>query len=205
MGFFPKIEDFFILFDKQANELKNAVKLINTIENDGDIKKNARKMKQIEHQADDVTHEIIKKLNSTFITPFDREDIAALASSMDDVLDELERAVNRMYIYNVDPQKKEICKYYHIIEKAIDQVSKGIKELRNRKNHEKLLKHSEIVNLLENQADDLHRDTLMNLFSTEKDPIMVIKLREIYDAFEAVTDRCEDVANCFETLVIKHM
>ena len=205
MGFFPKTEDFFILFEKQANELKNATKLVNTIESDGDIKKNACKMKQIEHRADGLTHEIFKKLNSTFITPFDREDIANLASNMDEVLDELERAVNRMYIYKIDPQKKEICHYYHIIEKSIEHVNKGVKELRNKKNHEKLLKHSEIINLLENQADDLHRDTLMSLFATEKDPIEILKLREIYDALEIVTDRCEDVANCFETMVIKNM
>ena len=205
MGLFPKTEDFFLLFEKQAKELKEASKLVNVIEHNGDIKKHAHKMKQIEHEADDITHLIIKKINSTFITPFDREDIAYLASSMDDVIDELERAINRIYIYDIDPQKKEFCHYYRIINKVIDQVVKGLCELRNKKCQDKLLKHSEIINLLENQADDIHRDTLKSLFIEEKDPIMIIKLREIYESLEAVSDRCEDVANCLETLVIKSL
>lgn len=205
MRFFPKTEDFFALFEKQAVELNNASKLIMTLEHDNDIRKKAHKMKQIEHQGDEVTHEIIKTLNTTFITPFDREDITALSSHLDDVLDELERAVNRIYIYDVDPTMIEINRYCRLIEKSIEQVVKAIKELRNSKDHNKLLKHCEIVNLIENQADDLHRDNLQNLFLNEKDPIKIMKLREIFEAFESVTDRLEDIANNIESVVIKHM
>src|SRR3990167_8875366 len=108
-SFFPKNIDFFKLFERQADELDKAVKLLNSIKKgDGDFKKNAAKIKQIEHNADEITHEIIRNLNQTFITPIDREDITMLTSQLDNVIDELDRAINRIYIYRIKPINKEI-------------------------------------------------------------------------------------------------
>lgn len=205
MRIFPRNIDFFKLFDAQAVELYNSVKLIKSLKADSDIEKKSKQMKKIEQKADDITHEIIKGLNLTFITPIDREDISMLAGQLDNVIDELERAINRLFIYKIKPIPKEIFLYIDLVEEAISEVAKGIKELSNPKYQKKLLEHCEMVNVIENKADELHRKTLGKLFAEEKDPIQIIKMREIYESFEGVSDFCEAVANDLETIVIKNL
>lgn len=205
MIFFPRNIDFFKLFDSQADELKNAIKIINLIKKDNNLSKNSKSFKKIEHRADEITHEIFKQLNQTFITPIDREDITFLANRLDDIFDEMDRAINRMFIYKINPANSIISKYCVFIEKSIEEVIKAVKHLKDKKAIPSLFQCFEKINYLENKTDDLNRTALSKLFETEKDPIMVIKLKEIYETLESVTDRCEDVANALETIVIKNI
>lgn len=206
ISFFPKNTDFFKLFEQQADELDKAAKLLAAIKKgDGDFKKNATKIKQIEHNADEITHEIIRSLNQTFITPIDREDITMLASQLDNVVDELDRAINRIYIYRVKPVPPEIKEYCQMIACSIEELCFGVRELKNHRYRKKLLDSCEKVNSYENKTDDLHREVLGKLLNSRKNPLMVIKLKEIYDTLESVTDRCEDAANALETIVIKNL
>ncbi|MDO8686667.1 MAG: DUF47 family protein [Candidatus Berkelbacteria bacterium] len=204
LNLFPKNFDFFLLFEKQGENLLECARILEKLEKDNNLEKNARAMKKVEKKADEITHEIYKTLNKTFITPIEREDIALLASELDTVIDELEHAINRISLYEIDPIPIEVFKYCDIICEALEEVSKGIKELKNDKNRDKILKSCEVVNLLENQADDIHRQTLGKLMNREKDLLKIIKLREIYEALENVTDSCENVANSIETIVIKN-
>ncbi len=204
MRLFPHNFDFFKLFAAQVEELKAATKIFHQLERDGDIKKNSRRLKTIEHQADEITHDIIRNLNQTFITPIDREDITSLASSLDSVIDEMERAINRLYIYQIDPIPAEVFQYGDVIEKAVLEVAKCVKELTTSRNPNQILKHCEIINIIEDEADQVHRNALSKLLNQEKDPIKIIKLREIYEALENVNDWCENVANVLETIVVKN-
>lgn len=204
MGLFPRTIDFFKFFELQAEQLEAAAKIIDQIDSGSNMKKESSKMKKVEHAADNITHEIFSSLNQTFITPLDREDITSLAGHMDDVIDELDRSINRLSIYKIDPIPREINQYFQLISRSIFEISKAIKELRHHKNRAKLLKHCEITNFIENEADELHRITLARLFEDEKDAIKIIKLKEIYDSLENVTDRAEDAANVLEAIVIKN-
>ncbi len=204
MKFFPQSTDFFALFEKQATLMQKAVDVLADLETNNDAHKQSIKIKKIEHEADDVIHEVMNKLNKTFITPLDREDIAELASELDDVIDVMDMAVARIYIYNIDPIPKPAFLYIHIAEKAIKQVIAAVRELGKNKNQAKLLKHCEFVNFIENEADDLHRHTLGELFKNETDPITIMKIKELYEILEHVTDRCEDAANTIETIVVKN-
>jgi predicted phosphate transport protein (TIGR00153 family) len=201
---FPKSFDFFSLFEAQVQELMNAVEVLKDLKENGNIKKEARRMKEIEHKADGIAHEILYMLNKTFITPIEREDIAQIAHDLDDIIDELERAINRMYIYHIDPIPSEIYQCIELIEKASVEVSEGIRALRDPKKREDIRKSCELINFIENEADDLTRHIISRLFEQEKNPITIIKLKEIYDALESVTDRCEDVANVMETIIVKN-
>lgn len=204
MRLFPRNFDFFKLFGAQAQELINTAKLLKKLEKTNDAKKQTRAMKKIEHTADEITHNIIKNLNQTFITPIDREDITLLASHLDDIFDEMDRAINRLYIYKISPIPPAVFQYCRLIEKSLLEVAKGIRELPNSKNRPQILHYCEVINEIENKMDDLHRKTLGELFSKKKSPILIMKLREIYEALENVTDRCEDVANNLETIIIKN-
>jgi len=205
MRLFPESVNFFELFDRQSVLLQKSIKILNDLEENHDgIKKQAIRIKKIEHEADEIIHEILNKLNKTFITPLDREDIATLAGHLDDIIDVMDMAVSRISIYRINPIPSPVFKYLHLAEKAINQVASSVKELKNGKDRAKLLKHCEFVNFIENEADELHRGTLEELFVHEKDPITIIKMREIYEALEHITDRCEDAANAMETIVVKN-
>ncbi len=204
MQIFPKNIDFFKLFEEQVAELQKAVRIFRDLEENNDVKRQAIRIKKIEHSADEITHKIIMTLNQTFITPIDREDIASLASHLDDIVDVMDMAIHRMYIYRMEPIPKDTFLYLHLSEKAITEIAKGIKALSHKKGENEVLKHCEFVNFIENEADDHHRKTLEKLFNEEKDAIELIKKKEIYELLESITDRCEDVANTLETIVIKN-
>jgi len=204
MQIFPKNINFFKLFEEQVAQLQKAVKIFRDLEENDDVKRQALKIKKVEHSADEVTHKIIMTLNQTFITPIDREDIALLASRLDDIVDVMDMAIHRMSIYKMDPIPKDAFLYLHLSEKAINEVAKGIQALSNKKGENQVLKHCEFINLIENEVDDHHRRTLENLFNDEKDAIKIIKKKEIYELLEHITDRCEDVANILETIIVKN-
>jgi hypothetical protein len=198
----PREVHFFDLFDKQSEHIIKAAGVLHElVHNFADARAKAHAIKEIEHQGDLITHEIVKRLNTTFITPIDREDIHALATRLDDVLDYIEAAAERLVVYRIKEPTSASRAMAEVIVKQTHSMDRAIKCLRTMDPafHE----HAVEVNRLENAADSLLRDSLAALFEEQGDPIEVIKWKEIYETMEIVTDRCEDVANVIEAIILK--
>lgn len=204
MRLFPRNIDFFRFFENQIDEIQKAAKLFGDLKNH-EVAKYYPKIKAVEHQTDEITHDIIKNLNQTFITPIDREDITLLASHLDSVIDELDMAVSRLLIYKIKPVPAKVFEYGRLIEKSVKELAKAIGEFRNHRSKSKVLECCEKINSLENETDDLHRKNLQELFEKQKNAIKIMKLKEVYEALERVTDRCEDVANTLEAIWVKNL
>jgi hypothetical protein len=201
---FPKEQKFFKLFRQDAANLKTGVlalqELVNNYE---DVEKKYQHIKDIEHQGDEITHEIFTKLRETFITPLDREDIHGLASGLDDVLDCIEGVASRMFYFKVARPTPEVKKLVDIIGKAVQQIFEAIDNLESLGHVHAFCKQ---INILEYEADVVCREAIANLFEkTDKveDIKDLIKLKEIYSRLEVAADRCEDVANVIEGIIVK--
>jgi len=157
-----------------------------------------------EHVNDDLTHRVFTELGRNFITPFDREDIHYLASSLDDICDYIYAAVKKINFYKVNPQDTGIQKLADLIEQGTAQIQCAVKELRNMRDMRKITDALVKVNSIENQADDIFDLSIERLFESEPDAKEVIKKREIYQVMEIVTDKCEDAANVIESIIIKY-
>jgi len=198
----PREVRFFDHFEQQAQHIRQAAALLYQLVHDfADARSKVHAIKEIEHQGDQVTHEIVRRLNTTFITPLDREDIHALASRLDDVLDYIEASAERLLVYRIKEPTSACRAMAAVIVQTADAVDRTIRCLRTRDPgfHE----HAVEVNRLENSADNLLRDSLADLFEQQGDPIEIIKWKEIYETMEIVTDRCEDVANVIEGILLK--
>src|SRR5689334_13776951 len=161
----------------------------------------ALQIKQIESECDGLTHNIIQRLNRTFVTPIDREDIHALAKSLDDVMDAIDAAASVIGRYRVNPVRFGARELAHTISQSVVQLRKAVEALERRTGvHVPNVE----VNRLENEADRIHDEALRRLFDEERDPITVIKWKEVLDFLEEATDRCEDVADVLEGVVVKH-
>ncbi len=198
----PREVRFFDYFEQQSQQIMKAGSLLSElVHNFGDARAKAFAIKEVEHAGDQITHEIVKRLNTTFITPLDREDIHDLATRLDDVLDFLEAVAERLVIYRIKEPTSACRALADLIVAQIAAMDRCIRCLRTMDPgfHE----HAVEVNRLENSADSLLRETLAALFDEQPDPIEVIKWKEIYETLEAVTDRCEDVANVIEGIILK--
>jgi uncharacterized protein len=198
----PKEVRFFDLFDQQSAHIIKAAGLLHELVHTfSDARAKTHLIKEVEHQGDLVTHEIVKRLNTTFITPIDREDIHALATRLDDVLDYIEASAERLVVYRIKEPTSACRAMAEVIVMTCAAMDRAIKCLRtmDANFHE----HAVEVNRLENAADNLLRDSLAALFDEQGDPIEVIKWKEIYETMEIVTDRCEDVANVIEGIILK--
>jgi predicted phosphate transport protein (TIGR00153 family) len=198
----PKEVRFFDYFEQQSRHILEASRLLlDLVQHFPDARAKVHSIKEIEHQGDAVTHEIVKKLNTTFITPLDREDIHALATRLDDVLDYIEAAAERLVVYRIKEPTSACRAMADVIVRTTEAMDRAIRCLRTMDAgfHE----HAVEVNRLENNADNLLRDSLAALFEEEGDPIEVIKWKEIYETMEIVTDRCEDVVNVIEGIILK--
>ena len=198
----PKEVRFFEYFEQQSDYMIKAAALLHElVHNFQDARAKAYAIKEVEHQGDLVTHEIVKKLNTTFITPIDREDIHDLATRLDDVLDYIEAAAERLVIYRIKEPTSACRAMADVITTQVAAMDRCVRCLRTMDPgfHE----HAVEVNRLENRADTLLRETLAAMFEEQNDPIEVIKWKEIYETMEAVTDRCEDVANVIEGIILK--
>jgi len=211
MRLFPKDEVFYALFEKQAEKLTEAAKLLNEIlRNPQSLEEASLKMKKIEEEADSLGHSVVDHLRKSFITPLDGEDIDILRQKLDDIMDFIERAVNRMVIYQIPkPFPKEISEYIEILKEAIFEIEKGVKEIRNvRKYQENLHQLCQTLNELENKGDEINRSALKNLMgrspASPEESLKIMKLKEIYETFESAIDSCEDVGNIFESILIKN-
>ncbi|MFC1984407.1 DUF47 domain-containing protein [Chloroflexota bacterium] len=203
--FVPREQKFFDLFEESArNVVKGAQELKGMVDTWEDIRKSVDEITGLEHKGDGITHEIMEQLNRTFVTPFDREDIALLAHSLDDVIDFIYAAATRMLVYKINhstPRAKELAE---IIVQVAVEVEGVIPYLRHRAELKKVLPRCVEINRLENISDEVFRSALTELFDETKDVTQIIKWREIYEHMESATDRCEDVSNVIEGVALKY-
>lgn len=205
--FLPRDKVFFQLFESVAEELVKMGNKLKEIVNEPDFENRGKLIKEIEdmeHVNDDLTHQIFTELGKNFITPFDREDIHYLASSLDDIADYMYAAAKKINFYHVNPNDIGIQKMADLIALGCRQVHKAVTELRNMKNIRQITDALVAINSIENQGDDIFDMSIERLFATEPDAKEVIKKREIYQVLEIVTDKCEDVANVIESIIIKY-
>jgi predicted phosphate transport protein (TIGR00153 family) len=201
----PKERRFFELFEHQAAVIKKGLDLFELLlQNYSRRKELTQQIKDVENDADAVAHQIIQLLNNTFVTPFDREDIQILVNRMDDVMDLIEKANARMDIYDLPTPPENIDKMLAILQKAFDRISLAVGMLRDWKHREAIFQICVEVNSLENQGDAVLRASLERLFKGASDPFYVIKAKEIYESLEDAIDRCEDLSNVIETIIIKN-
>jgi len=200
----PQEFNFFDLFEKQASFAVEAAKFFKDLASKGQIDEVAMdKMRAIEHQGDEAAHTIMDQLNKTFITPFDREDIFSLAKELDDVTDMLNTIISRLTIYKLAGVNKNLVEFSLVIEESTQGIFTAVKGMRNMKNL-KIVKDACVeINRLENVGDSMRDTMLAKLFDTEKDPIAVIKWKEIYQDCETVLDICEDVAHVVSSILVK--
>lgn len=203
MRLLPRQEKFFASFVSQVRLISEASRLLLEAVKDGNshLARTAVRIQQLEHEGDEIIHDIFTRLNQTFITPLDPEDIHSLSSRLDDVLDGIEDAAYRMVAYRLEPIPPtviELCQVVHdcalSLEKAFEALNKD----------QKLLDHCIEVNRLEDYADQLVRRAVAELFQQETDPIALIKQKEIYEFLEDTTDRCEDVTDVLQSVVVKN-
>jgi predicted phosphate transport protein (TIGR00153 family) len=198
----PKEVRFFDYFEQQSQHIIRASGLLQELVHTfADARAKASAIKEVEHAGDQLTHEIVRRLNTTFVTPLDREDIHDLATRLDDVLDFIEAAAERLVVYRIKEPTSACRAMTDVIAAQVAAMDRCIRCLRTM--DPSFPEHAVEVNRLENRADTLLRETLAAMFEEQPDPIEVIKWKEIYETLEAVTDRCEDVANVIEGIILK--
>ncbi len=200
----PKETQFFDLFEQSVKLLLEAATLLRDAVMDYQtLPEKAHRIERLEHDADQVTHEIMAKLNRTFITPLDREDIHALAATLDDVMDFIEDSTQHLILYKVKQPTPEFKALAVVVAKQVEEISKMIPRLKNLK-HADILEHCIEVNRLENEGDRILRQAVADLFENKGDPLEVMKWRELYKLLETATDKCEHVAIAIEGIFLKN-
>ena len=198
----PREESFYVQFTTMADMIRGAARLLEEMfAPEPPIADKAHEIKEVEHKCDLVTHEIIQKLNRTFVTPIDREDIHAMARALDDVMDAIDNAAALVPLYHIEHVRSGARELAHIIAQSCDAMRLAVAALESRGG---VLEPAVEMNRLENEADRAHQQAVGRLFDEERDPIVVMKWKEILDLLEDATDRCEDVANLLENIVVKH-
>ena len=205
LPFIPKEQKFFELFEESAeNIVKASQALKEMLDTWQFIDSRVAEITEMEHQGDTITHQIISLLHRTFVTPFDREDIAMLAHTMDDVLDFIHSAADAMFIYKVDSATSRAKELADIIVQGAVELDAAVRGLRKRSELKMIMERCVEINRLENMADRIYRAAMAELFENTADVAQLIKWREIYEHMESATDRCEDVANVLEGVALKH-
>ena len=198
----PREEKFFDDFLALAQQIQRGAALLEEmLRPDHPIWDKADEIKEVEHKCDFLTHEIIQRLHRTFVTPLDREDIHAMARSLDDVMDAIDASAAVVRLYQIQHVREDARLLARIISQSADQVVTAMKALGGKG----AVSESAVeINRLENEADRAHQTAVRRLFEEEKDPVVIMKWKEILDFLEDATDRCEDVANVLEGVVVKH-
>lgn len=203
--FLPTEEDFFELFDEIAQLMvDSAVCLCELMANYDEAEEKGRALREMEKHVDRVNEEINRRLNVSFVTPFDREDIHELAGRMDDVLDYIEASADRMKLYGVDKPREEAAELAALLVDATKLIQQAITALRHMRDIQTVLDPCIEINKIENHGDAVQRKALKRLFKEETRPLEIAKWQEIFDRLEIATDRCEDVANVLESIVVKN-
>jgi uncharacterized protein len=197
----PREDSFYDMFADSADNLVTGARLLVELISDGaDREGIAEKLRTCEHTGDDFTHAIMRRLNESFITPFDREDIYRLASTLDDVMDFMEAAADLVVLYKIEELPRDIVRQVEVLERAAELTAEAMPRLRGMKD---LSEYWIEINRLENQGDQVYRRLLAELFSGEYDALTVLKLKEVIDELEAAADAFEHVANTIETIAVK--
>ena len=204
MGFrlIPREERFFDDFVAMAEQIRVGARLLEEmLAPDHPVWDKADEIKEVEHKCDFLTHEVMQRLNRTFVTPFDREDIHALARSLDDVMDAIDASAAFVRLYRIDRVRPDARELARIIMASVEQVHRAMQGLERLRG---VTDPSVEINRLENEADRTHQAAVSRLFAEENDPLTIMKWKEILDFLEDATDRCEDVANVIEGVFVKH-
>lgn len=203
--FMPREEKFFEQFELVSNHMVEAAKALEKLMNDmAHSEHHAATIKDIEHKCDELTHKTMDMLHKTFITPLDREDIHALISRLDDVVDIIDAVAGRVFLYDIKESNAEMKAMAETSRMACEHIAKTVVCLDKIKNPQEILNACIEINRLENDADRTLRTGMARLFREEKNAIEVIKMKEIYQLLESITDKCEDVANIIESIVIEY-
>jgi hypothetical protein len=203
----PRDEKFFTMLEESTANLLIGSEILNKLASSKNSRQQAKlveEIKEIEHRGDTITHKIFSELNATFVTPLDREDIHLLASALDDILDHIDGSAQRLVLYSIKkfpPAMIRLCDVLHL---SILELQRGIGLMRNLDDTDRLQEVFQRVNQYENDADTIFDQAVADLFKKEKNPITIIKLKEVYVGLETATDKCEDVSNVLEGIVIKH-
>ncbi len=205
MRFFPKEEKFFDYFEELANKIVEGSRFFLAMTENHDYSESKiAKLKELEHEADVITHRTYEKMHTTFLTPLDREDIHALVNKMDSIMDMIEATAVRIYLYKVKKPDDEIIKQAKILDEAVAKIKTVIHAMRDMKNAKMILEACVEINTLENAGDVVLRTIIADLFVKEKDAIELMKWKEIFERIEEALDVCEDVSNIVEGIVLKH-
>jgi predicted phosphate transport protein (TIGR00153 family) len=197
----PRDTKFFDLFAELSTHMNEGARLLRSIlEDPHDLKARVDQMQAIEHRGDKAIHAIMTKLNQSFITPFDREDIHHLASALDDVLDYMNTAATRLVMYKIAQPTAAAAELAGILVLQSEELARGVSLLEK---NGKVMQHCDEINRLEDEADQVARKAIEALFEHEKDPIQLIKMKELYEVLETATDKAEDAANVLEAIVLK--
>jgi predicted phosphate transport protein (TIGR00153 family) len=201
----PREEDFFKLFERHAALTVEGAKQFSILVGGGqNTRAMAARIKELEHEADVITHTCVERLHTSFITPFDRDDIHRLITRMDDVMDFVESASERLALYELEEMTPEVQDLSRVLVRATEAAATAVAGLADLKKSQAILDACIEVNRLENEADEILRNAVAKLFRQATDPLLVMKWKEVYEALENATDRCEDVANIIEGVVLEH-
>lgn len=204
MRLLPREASFFDDFEEQGRRTVEGCRaLLLMVQGDGSPANRAREIKEIEEACDSITHRVVEKLHRVFITPLDRSDIYSLITKMDDIMDYVEAAAERIALYEIE-QPIALLDISQILLTSSERVLEAVAGLSNLKNPALILEKCQEINRLENEADALLRSNLARLFKEEKNPIEIIKWKELFELVESATDRCEDVANIVEGVVLEN-
>ena len=198
----PREERFFEMFDTSVDVVLRGARLFNDLLQDfSDVERKAKALKEVELEGDQNTHRVMEALNRSFVTPIDRDDIHALNAGLDDVLDYMEALASRLLLFKIQEITPEMKEFGKLLLMATEQIAEAVHNLRH---IDRLLPFCKEIKNLENLGDDLSRKVISDLFENEKDPIQLIKLKELYGRMESTMDKCEDLANTIESIVIKN-
>ncbi len=204
--FLPKEEKFFDMFEQSTlNVLKGGRLFLELIKDSSNLEEKVRAIKDVEHEGDRITHETVERLNRTFVTPIDREDIHSLINRIDDVIDLIETSAEKILLYKITEFDQETLSLTELLVKSIEELVDATLHLKNLKKPKKIISHCIEINRLENKADEVYRKALSSLFNNVTDPIKIIKWKDIYGDLEMAIDKCEDVANILEGVVLKNV
>ena len=204
-SFFPKDEGFFDILEEASENVVKGAKAFRELVSHWSLDSELiPQIREIEHEGDRMTHEVIDRLNRTFITPIDREDIHGLAKELDDVIDIIQATMDRMQLYRIETSSPILVQMVEVLLKSTEVVDKAIKSLRDMKHTRRTLDFCIEVNRLENEGDAIFKTALGELFSEKRDVLDIIRWKEVYEAAEFANDKCEDIANIIEGIIVKN-
>ncbi|MDA0986175.1 MAG: DUF47 family protein [Bacteroidetes bacterium] len=205
-AFLPKEDHFYKLFEEASITLVKGAGLLRKLPSASINERQAiaQQISDCEHECDLISHKIFSELDRTFLTPFDREDVYKLTSSVDEIMDYMDGAARRFTYYKLEVCPPEMVKLIEILATSVEEVHRGIQSVRNLNDRELMQRAIKKINTYENEADFIYEHAIADLFETEKDAIKLIKLKEIYYGLETASDKCEDTANVLESILIKH-